>query len=91
MRNLDVARFVAECVALHAEAVVFSAGGLFAFYPSEVPYHHVSPVICSRDLLQEVVTEARSKGLRVIASGLSGRPDRETVGQMLHVLCQSCW
>jgi hypothetical protein len=67
MGNLDIKRFVDGCLAINAEAVVFSAGGIFAFYPSEVPYHFVSPVIGKRDLLGEFVKEARARGLRVIA------------------------
>ena len=67
MGNLDVKRFVEDSLAINAEAVVFSSGGIFAFYPSEVPYHYVSPVIGDRDLLKEFVQEAHPRGLKVIA------------------------
>ena len=45
MGDLDIKRFVEDSLAINAEAVVFSSGGIFAFYPSEVPYHYVNPVI----------------------------------------------
>ncbi len=67
MGDLDVRRFVEDSLAINAEAVVFSSGGIFAFYPSEVPYHYISPVIGDRDLLQEVVQGAHARGLKVIA------------------------
>jgi len=67
LRDLDVQRFVADCVVTNAEAIVVSAGGLYAFYPTEVPYHYVSPVMGDRDLLGEIVAEAHARGLRVIA------------------------
>src|SRR5450631_2855685 len=45
LRTLDVKRFVAGCRATEAEAVVISVGGVYAFYPSAVKYHHVSKVV----------------------------------------------
>ena len=65
--DLDVPRFVADCVQTNAEAIVVSAGGVYAFYPSQVPHHYVSPVVEGRDLLGEIVAAARTKGLKVIA------------------------
>ncbi len=67
LRTLDVKRFVTDCKATGAEAVVFSAGGVYAFYPSKVKYHHVSPISGKRDLLGETMEEARRQGLRIIA------------------------
>lgn len=67
LRTLDVKRFVTDCKATGAEAVVVSAGGVYAFYPSKVKYHHVSPISGKRDLLGETMEEARRQGLRIIA------------------------
>src|ERR1700720_2386156 len=47
--TLDVQRFVADCQATEAEAVVISVGGVYAFYPSAVKYHYVSKVVGERD------------------------------------------
>lgn len=67
LRTLDVKRFVAGCAATEGEAVVISVGGVYAFYPSEVRYHYVSPVIGGRDLVGEITAECRAQKLRVIA------------------------
>jgi Hypothetical glycosyl hydrolase 6 len=67
LRTLDVKRFVADCQATQAEAVVISVGGVYAFYPSSVKYHHVSEVVGERDLVGEIATACRAQNLRVIA------------------------
>jgi len=66
-QGLDVKRFIADCKAVGAEAIVVSAAGIYAFYPSKVPNHYISPVIGKRDLVGEIVAEAHTQGLRVIA------------------------
>ncbi|MCD6287891.1 MAG: family 10 glycosylhydrolase [Candidatus Hydrogenedentes bacterium] len=65
--NFDVKRFVEDCKAVHAEAIVFSTGGLFAFYDTHIPYHVKSPYLKGRDLLKEVVNEAAKQNIKVIA------------------------
>ncbi len=67
LRTLDVKRFVAGCRATEAEAVVISVGGVYAFYPSAVKYHHVSEVVGDRDLVGEIAAACREQNLRVIA------------------------
>jgi hypothetical protein len=65
--GMDVDDFIGDCIQANAEAMVVSTGGIFAFYPSEVPYHYVSPVIGDRDLIGEITKAARAENLRVIA------------------------
>jgi hypothetical protein len=67
LRTLDVQRFVAGCAQTEGEAVVISVGGVYAFYPSKIKYHYVSPVIGERDLVGEIATACRAQNLRVIA------------------------
>jgi hypothetical protein len=67
METLDVKRFVTDCKATGAEAVVISAGGIYAFYPSKLKYHYVSRLSRNRDLLGETTAEARRQNLKVIA------------------------
>lgn len=67
VEDLDVKQFMADCKALHAEAIVFSTGGPYAFYNTKVPYHKKSPHMGYRDLLKEVVEEAEKEDIRVIA------------------------
>lgn len=65
--HLNVEEFIASCRSLHTEAIVFSAGGVFAFYDTKIPYHVKSPNMGDRDLLEEVINEAHKYGIRVIA------------------------
>jgi hypothetical protein len=67
LANLDVPRFVDDCIATQAEAIVVSAGGIYAFYPSQVTWHYISPAIGRHDLLGEITREAHARELRVIA------------------------
>jgi hypothetical protein len=72
MRSLDLLKmdfddFVAEAVSLRANAVVISAGGYLAYYPSEIDGHHVSALLNGRDFVGEVTGRAQAAGLRVIA------------------------
>lgn len=67
LRELNVSRFVADCLATQAEAIVIRAGGGSALYPSQVPYHDIDPEIGQRDLLGEIVAQAHAHNLHVIA------------------------
>jgi hypothetical protein len=64
---LDVPRFVDRCAATNADAVVVSVAGIYAFYPSRVRYHYVSPALKGRDFLREVTERGHSAGLRIVA------------------------
>ena len=66
-KDLDVKQFIRDCQGLHAEAIVFSVGGAYAFYNTKIPYHKKSPHMGNRDLLLEVVREASKADIRVIA------------------------
>lgn len=52
---------------MDANAVVISAGGLVAFYPSQIAGHNVSLLLEGRDFLREVIPRAHEKGLKVVA------------------------
>ena len=67
LRGFDTGRFVASCAATNADGIVVSAGGIVAFYPSQVPYHYVSPLLNGRDLLKEVIAALHTAGMRAIA------------------------
>ena len=46
--GFDVARFVENCVAVNAEAIVVNAGGIYSFYPSKIEHHRlgvISPIL----------------------------------------------
>ena len=65
--DLDVKGFIDDCQSMGAEAIVFSSGGIYAFYDTDIEGHHQSEACADRDLLQEVVERAHATDLRVIA------------------------
>jgi hypothetical protein len=67
VRGMDVRRFIADCAATNAGGIVVSVGGIYAFYPSRVRYHYVSPALEGRDFLKETAEHGRAAGLRIIA------------------------
>src|ERR1700687_376158 len=52
---------------LKVNAVLLNGVGIVAFYPTEVPYHHRSPFVAERDLFGDMVTAAKTRGIRVVA------------------------
>src|SRR5262252_3224109 len=52
---------------LHADAATLSAGGIVAYYPTDVPLHHRSQWLGDRDPFGELVHGCRSLGMRVLA------------------------
>src|SRR4051812_309010 len=51
---------------IHADGVLLSAGGIVAFYPTEIPYHHRSAWLGNSDPLGYLVKECRKKNRTVI-------------------------
>ncbi len=52
---------------IHADAVCLSAGGVVAYYPTEVPLHHRSAWLGERDPFGDLLKGCREMGLVVIA------------------------
>ncbi len=53
---------------LAANAVVINVGGIYAWYDSRVPFHHVNEYLPKdMDLLGEIIAECHLKNIRVIA------------------------
>ncbi|WP_180950927.1 family 10 glycosylhydrolase [Marasmitruncus massiliensis] len=51
-----------------ANAVVVNVGGIYAWYPSKVKYHHINEFLPEgRDLLQEILEACHRKNIKVIA------------------------
>ncbi|MGH2368697.1 MAG: beta-galactosidase trimerization domain-containing protein [Chloroflexota bacterium] len=62
----DVGWWGAYWARCRVEGVTVNAGGIVAFYPTEVPFHRRAPGVERRDLLGELVAEARRRGLYVV-------------------------
>ncbi len=52
----------------NANAVIINVGGIYAWYPSKVNYHHINEYLpANRDLLKELIDCCHIKGIQVIA------------------------
>lgn len=52
---------------LHADAATLSAGGIVAYYPTEVPLHHRSAWLGDSDPFGTLAAGCRAQGMRVVA------------------------
>ena len=52
---------------LHVDAACLSAGGVTAFYPTEIPLHHRSAWLGSMDSFGEISAGCRKLGMNVVA------------------------
>ncbi len=64
--DLDVDKLISQLKAMDANVLMMNAGGMFAFYPSKLPYQYVTPYL-KRDLLGETIQKAHKNGIRFIA------------------------
>ena len=51
---------------MRANVIVINAGGIEAFYPTEIPLHRRNPFMREMDILKELVALCHSKGIKVI-------------------------
>ena len=54
--------------AAKVQAVALSVSGPVAFYPTKVPFFHVSSYLKGRDLFGECLTAAKKRGIRVFGT-----------------------
>ena len=59
--SLDVTAWIDYWASLKLDALLLNGGGIVAFYPTQVPYHHRSEFLGSRDLFGKSYT-ARRRG-----------------------------
>ncbi|HEY2933217.1 MAG TPA: alpha-amylase family protein [Acidobacteriota bacterium] len=65
--NMDVEAWARYWTSLKVNAVLLNGGGILAFYPTAVPYHHRSEFLGSRDLFGEMVAAVRKNNINVVA------------------------
>lgn len=57
-----------ELMEMGANAAVLNVGGIYAWYPSEIPYHHINEYLPKEyDLLQALLDACHKRGIKVIA------------------------
>jgi Hypothetical glycosyl hydrolase 6/Beta-galactosidase trimerisation domain len=65
--TLDVASWIDYWASLKLDALLLNGGGIVAFYPTEVAYHHRSEFLGSRDLFGELARATKARGMRLVA------------------------
>lgn len=66
--RIDPERLAKQLKEMCANTVVFNVGGIYAWYRSEVPFHHVNEFLPDQgDLLQEMIECFHREGLRFVA------------------------
>lgn len=65
--NLEVEQWVDFWEEMKLDALLLSAGGIVAYYPTQIPYHHRSEFLNGRDLFGELVQATKDRGIRVVA------------------------
>ncbi len=66
-KTLDIDEWVDYWVSLKMNALVLSAGGFIAFYPTKLDNHHRSQFLGERDFFGDYLDAAKKKGIRVVA------------------------
>jgi hypothetical protein len=65
---LNPTDFIADVARFNANVLMMSAGGITALYPSNVPYHYVSPYLpAGQDTFGEVLHQAHAQKIRVVS------------------------
>lgn len=66
--RIDPPKLARQLKEMGANTIVFNVGGIYAWYPSQVPFHHVNEYLPeSGDLLQEMIREFHKQDLRFVA------------------------
>ena len=66
--QMSAERLAQDVCELGGNVLVINVGGIYAWYPSKVPYHHVNEWLPGdRDLLGDIVEECHKKGVYVAA------------------------
>jgi hypothetical protein len=65
--ELDIGWWVDYWSSLKLDALLLNGGGIMAFYPTKIAYHHRSQFLGDRDLFGDFTKAAKAKGMRVVA------------------------
>jgi hypothetical protein len=65
--NYDLSFWLDYFKSIHADAACLSAGGVVAFYPTEIPLHYRSRWLGTMDTFGDIVVGCRKLGMNVVA------------------------
>lgn len=63
--NTDLGWWIDYCTSLKLDVIRINAGGVMAFYPTEIPYHHRSAFLGDRDLFGDLAKACKARGIRI--------------------------
>lgn len=64
--KMDVDQLVSDLKGFSANTLMMNAGGIFAFYPTELKYHYRTPYL-QNDVLREVIDKTHNANMKFIA------------------------
>ena len=65
--SMDPKEIAENVIVLGGNAVVLNIGGIYAWYNSKVPFHHINEYLPpDRELLREIIQECHKLGIQVI-------------------------
>src|SRR6266404_3374106 len=64
---LNIQEWLDYWTGLKLDALLLNAGGIMAFYPTQIPYHHKSAFLGTRDLFGDFAKATKARGIRVVA------------------------
>ena len=66
--KMDPEKIARETQEMHADVLVINAGGIYAWYPSKVRYHHINEYLPKEyDLFGRLIEECHKRNIRVVA------------------------
>jgi len=65
--ELDIDWWIRFWKSMRLDAVLINGGGIMAFYPTQIPYHHRSQFLGNKDLFGDFLKAAKTAGMRVVA------------------------
>jgi len=65
--ELNIEDWLDYWTSLKINALLLNGGGIVAFYPTGIPYHHKSQYLNGRDLFGDFAKAAKKRGIRVVA------------------------
>ena len=65
--ELNIGDWVDYWSSLKINALLLNAGGIVAFYPTHIAYHHKTQYLDGHDLFGDFTKAAKSRGIRVVA------------------------
>lgn len=66
-QELNIEGWLDYWTGLKINALLLNAGGIVAFYPTTIPFHHKSEFLGDRDLFGDFAKAAKKRGIRVVA------------------------